>query len=151
MLCLWECYLSSPAETRTDVCLLATHTHTHRFESRQGFAPLPLLSNIWDMYAWWAMSHSSGLFFCSLQFCCSYFPLTAQKSELSDHEQTGKKGTLVHRQHWHFSLLENADSLISIPVVQKSNKNIFLKKEPLNALCTLHKLLPKTALLSRDC
>ncbi len=26
------------------------------------------------------------------------------------------------------SLLENADSLISIPVVQKSNKNIILKK-----------------------
>lgn len=101
-----------------DRCLPSTHTHTqtphprdtehpytHQLESRQGFALLPLLSNIWDMYAWWAMSHSSVLFFCSLQFCCRYFfPLTARKSELSDHEQTGKKGTLVHRHHWNLSL-----------------------------------------------
>lgn len=146
LFCFWECYLSAPTVTRTDVCLLLTrtqtphprdtkHPYTHQLESRQGFAPLPLLSNIWDMYAWWAMSHSSVLFFCSLQFCCRYFfPLTAQKSELSDHEQTGKKGTLVHRHHWNLSLspfwAETADSLISIPVVQKSNKNHCFKKEP---------------------
>jgi len=128
------------------------HPYTHQFESWQRSAPLLLLSNIWDLYAWWAMSHSSVLFFCSLQFCWRYFS--------SDSTQERAIRPWTDRQPWNLSLPLSFRSwdcwqphFNPTVGVQKSNTNVVLKKEPVKRsvyITQTYTLPSQTALFSRD-
>lgn len=125
-----------------DRCLPSTHTHTQtphprdtkhpytqQLESRQGFALLPLLSNIWDMYAWWAMSHSSVLFFCSLQFCCLIFFLW-QRRRASCQTMNRQE----RKARWSTDITEISLSLLSELRMLTASFQSELSKNPIKTL-----------------